>query len=117
MDAEMAVRDYLAARPDVGVPVCYDVPEDASGEFATVSRTGGTAGEWGVDRPEISVRCYGESRPRCVEIAQAVTAALLEMRYDLDEAFSCSVGGVSKDRDLDSGRPFARVVCQLTLNE
>lgn len=90
MDVCAVAITYLTEA--TGVPWYHDRPEHPTGELGTLTRDGGPK-EIGRDLPTLTLMCYGETRGRASNLAQATMCALLSMQWHVEGVWGVDILG------------------------
>lgn len=78
MNIEKAIIKYLGSvMPDT--VVCGDVPNPRPKKLVTVERTGGSADSIVLDRPQLAVQCWAETRVEAADLAYEVDSLIAEI--------------------------------------
>lgn len=99
MDVEAVVSRWLADR--LNTPCYVDVPEDNSGTFMTVERTGGGGSMF--EEVFIDVDCWADKRKQAQALSDEVKGAVADLD-EVDNIFHPQVETIYKMNDPDTGK-------------
>ena len=116
MDAKSIAIRHLNSRGR-GYTTYRKVPAQAPERFRVVMRVGGSRSGLVVERPMLSVYCYGKTDRDCELMAEETCEDLESLIFEEDNVFAVNIVTADvEDDDLERGLPRHQVVVEITGN-
>lgn len=99
---EKTVMDYLEEK--IPVPVSLEVPENPSGQYIVIQKTGGGQRGYEMRSAVMAVQSFGETLYNAAELNERVIDCMKEMQFRLDAVIQCELNSSYNFTDMETKR-------------